>query len=99
AGELLELERELTQPGAAVRPAAAGQIERDGVAQEIEDVGVLALPALPRGRDRAIDHAAVTVVAAAGRHVGAIDRKLDDGELQRLAQALRRIVPRREMPR
>ena len=70
------------------RPARRDQVQRQCVAQEIEDAFVGAEPACPRFLDRLRDQRAIMRGRTRRGEIGAVDREMQDVELERLPQAI-----------
>src|SRR5713226_705904 len=93
AGELLDLERETAGARNAVAgPAVSDEVERQHVAREIKNTDVGPEPIRSRIGKRGLDDRPVFPAGTGGSEIGAVDRKMQDEQLKRGAQALARIV-------
>jgi hypothetical protein len=96
AGELLQLQGKAPHSECAVRwPAWFDQVHSDGFAQKIEYAVVGGKPLRAGPFDRLRDQGAVMRSRARGCQVGAINREVQDIELQRLSQAVGGIITTR----
>ena len=76
------------------RPARRQQIERQRILKEIKNSVIGGEPVLPRFRDRLSDQSVVVFRRPRRSDVGAVNRKMQDEQLESLAKTVRGIVAR-----
>ena len=93
AGELLDLERKAANSRDAVSAATRGdQVERENIAQEVEDIRICAEPVRARRIDGLDDDRPILPTRTGRRNVGAVDREMHNEKLKRQAQTLGGVV-------